>query len=139
MKTVYLLVATLVASALIASRAAAGADIEEQAAAPAPVAGGGMRVFIDPETKRLRQPDVSELAKLATQERRIAPVAPMVRAMPNGSLSVVLDDSFASYLVATRQPDGSFRVDCLPEKAAEAAGSAPKKPDGTQRRVLDVQ
>jgi hypothetical protein len=107
-----------------------------------PATADGMRVFIDPQTRKLRRPDAADIEKLIAQRQQgVPPVAPQVRVNANGSLSAVLDDSFASYLIATRQPDGTLRVDCLPAKAAAAAlgSAAPKSGEIARQRAADEQ
>jgi hypothetical protein len=148
------LAALVLVSWAFAPRAAAApysADLDDaRGLAPAQSAdpaGGwmnadGMRVFIDPQTRRLRRPDAADIEKLAAQRQQaLPPVAPQVRVNANGSLSALLDDSFASYLIATRQPDGTLRVDCLPAKAAAAAleATAPKSGEIARQRPADEQ
>ena len=91
------------------------------AIAPAPAAAGGMRVFIDPETRQVRQPTAAELANFPAARPKVgAPFVPQIRANPNGGIAATLDSSFASYTVATRNPDGSIRVDCVSDAKAAA-------------------
>ena len=80
-----------------------------------------MRVFIDPQTHQPRRPDAEDLRQLQMPAPRASRVAPKVRTLASGALAAELDDSFGSYLVATRQPDGTLRVDCLPAGPAAAA------------------
>jgi hypothetical protein len=108
---------------------------------PATSAAGGMRVFIDPQTHQPRRPEAEELQQLSITAPRASRAAPKVRTLASGALAAELDDGFASYLVATRQPDGTLRVDCLPatEAAAALSGARPKADSTAPKRVVDEQ
>src|SRR5258708_128407 len=87
-----------------------GAPSPLASTAPWPVTAGGMRVFIDPQTRKLRRPDAADIEKLnALSPPSRSRMVPTVRAMPNGGLAAVLDESFASNLIATLQSDGTIR------------------------------
>src|SRR5262245_33330092 len=106
-------------------------DTEQAAAPPAETrsvaSGGGSVVFIDPATGKNRQPDAAEIG------RRIAPPTGRARARaplttktgPGGAVGVVLDDRFDSYVIATKQPDGTVAIGCVTgeENAADAVSS----------------
>jgi hypothetical protein len=88
-------------------------------AAPTP---GGMMIFLDPRTRSPRQPDAADLATFRAQHPQPkASPAPQVRKNPNGGTVAVLDDSFGSYMVATRRRDGSIVAQCLPDAQSASA------------------
>lgn len=94
-----------------ASSAAAVAVSENPAA-------GGYRVFIDPETRKVREPTPEEAQALSAQKElratpsETAPPPPRVSG-PNGAVGVVLDDKFMVHQVARKNPDGSLSMDCV--------------------------
>lgn len=93
--------------------------------------GGGHVVFVDPTTRKVRQPDAAEIGRFLRP-----PAAAVARTKPplttktglGGAVGVVLDDSFDSYVVVTKQPDGTLAMDCLTgdKKAAEAVSTGVK-------------
>ncbi|GGC68600.1 hypothetical protein GCM10011396_14550 [Undibacterium terreum] len=85
----------------------------------------GMRVAKDPVTGKLRAPtaeedealnnqikadEASKAGRQSTQARAKRAVA-VVRA--DGSRTMVLDESFMTYSVATRKADGSIEMECV--------------------------
>jgi hypothetical protein len=87
---------------------------------PAP----GLRAFRDPVTGQLRQPTVEEAAAIARAQGEAAPERQPVFEIivhPDGMKSVDLQDAFLSAAVATRNPDGSITVRCVPAGASTAA------------------
>ncbi|MBZ5586499.1 MAG: choice-of-anchor J domain-containing protein [Acidobacteriia bacterium] len=97
-----------------------------KAAKPAahPAAAGGVRVFIDPATGKIREPEPGEvqpLAPLGAQAMRAGP-ADAQTLQVNGLSGMRLDDSQLIYSVATRNPDGTISVECV--KGAANAGKA---------------
>lgn len=96
-----------------------------QTAAP----GAGLVIFIDPATGKIRQPEPGEYEELVGPglANRLA-VRPLeVRRGPGGTLSVMLDSSFDSFMVVTKQPDGKLSMQCVTggtkANAAVAAGA----------------
>ncbi len=103
-------------------------------AAPASRAAGGFVVFVDPVTGKIRQPDAAEIGALtAPPPGAAAPAAvepPLeMRYGPGGAVGVVLDSRFESFVVVTKQPDGTLATSCVTggRKADEtvAAGAKP--------------
>ncbi len=98
-----------------------------QTAAP----GAGLVIFIDPVTGKIRQPEPGEYEELVGPglANRVAVPPLEVRRGPGGSLSVMLDTSFDSFMVVTRQPDGKLSMQCVTggtkANAAVAAGADP--------------
>lgn len=101
-------------------------------ATPAATAQGA-RVFIDPATGKIREPEPEEVQALTpaaptgaqataaqAARRRAAAEAPI--SGPGGTVGMKLDDSFMVYSVATKNPDGSVSFECVtgPAKAAQA-------------------
>jgi hypothetical protein len=104
----------------------------EQTAAPraetrSVASGGGNVVFIDPATGKIRQPNAAEIGRLIAPPAGKAFARPPLttKTGPGGAVGVVLDDSFDSYVVATKQLDGTVAIGCVTggEKAAEAVSS----------------
>jgi len=100
--------------------------------------GAGFRVFIDPVTREIRQPEPEELQALARQLATLQiPPVPQMFTTPSGATGVILDPSFDSYMLAARRPNGTLAVDCLPGQAsnpiaapiaARPVGTFPKTP-----------
>ena len=118
-----------------------------QAAPQNTAPAGGLVVFVDPVTGKIRQPDAAEIGALtgtpAAASTNQTLVAPTSFAGPGGSVGMKLGDDSLSYMVVTRTADGKLAEDCVTgDKAAAALVSkgvtpktpvAPKKPVG----VLD--
>lgn len=114
-------------------------------AAPASRATGGLVVFVDPVTGKIRQPDAAEIGALtAPPPGAAAPPAeaPLeMRFGPGGAVGLVLDSRYESFVVVTKQPDGTLATSCVTggRKADEAVAAGTKsvpralaKPDGKE-------
>lgn len=113
----------------------------ETKAAPAPTApasraAGGLVVFVDPVTGKIRQPDAAEIGAL-TAPPPGAPAAPPaaeppleMRFGPGGAVGIVLDSRYESFLVVTKKPDGKLAMECVAggRKADEAVAAGAKPP-----------
>lgn len=114
-------------------------------AARVPANAGGMLIFIDPATGKIRQPDaadVNELLLANPQSQTPFVARPFVSSVPGGGVGVALDDSFQSYMVVTKKADGTLLMDCLPDgrKAADAVTSGLNSGEILRKKeVLDVQ
>jgi hypothetical protein len=106
--------------------------------------GGGRVVFIDPATRKIRQPDAAEIGRLVSP----APATARVRAPlttltgPGGAVGVLLDSRFDSLIVATKKPDGTLTMDCVTgdHAAAEALSSGAKAAStAAAQGTLDVR
>lgn len=115
-----------------------------QAQAPPAATAGGMVVFIDPVTKKVRQPDAGEMEKLISQEK-ISPliVRPLtVKAGPGRAVGVVLDRSFDVFMVVTKQPGGKLSMGCVTgqQNAAAAVANGSKAANqAAGKEASDVQ
>jgi hypothetical protein len=81
------------------------------------VARAGLRAFIDPQTGQLRTPTPEEAARLAAavHAARLQTLSELeIVVHPDGMKSVDLKDAFLIDLVASRNPDGSLSISCLP-------------------------
>lgn len=94
----------------------------------------GVKVAIDPVTGRLRQPTAAEsaalkaaVAKMPTQQRgkampkTRAEANRTVRKMRDGSVSMSVSEDMLLDVVATRQPDGTIRIQHQGEAATQEA------------------
>jgi hypothetical protein len=83
------------------------------------VAGrGGMQVHIDPQTGRL----LPEPAPSPAPGRLPAPPVPAAEVpAPGGGMMAVLHGQFRSEAVATVEPDGSVRVECIRRESPDPA------------------
>jgi hypothetical protein len=87
----------------------------------------GVRVFVDPETHKIRQPTQEEVRSLSEQSTGAAGAAkanvtgPQVLRGPEDAIGLELDESSMSYTVATKGSDGKVAVDCVTAKNAAAA------------------
>jgi hypothetical protein len=89
----------------------------------------GLRAFRDPVTGELRSPTAEELTR-AREAREFAPKASQVfttTVRADGTKSVDLGDAFLFDVVATRAPDGTVRVRCVPRSGARAGSAAEVK------------
>jgi len=96
----------------------------------------GLRAFRDPVTGKLRQPTSEEAAALARAEAEAAPERDLVFEVvvhPDGMKSVDLHGAFDVAAVATRNPDGSVTIRCVPARAA-AANTAPPPPQALEEK-----
>lgn len=129
-----------VATTVLFASAAFGGDapkaVPKKDAPPAKVAveapaasQGGMVVFVDPATGKVRQPTAEEIGQLLALQKP-APAAPpkQFRNLPNGGKGTFVDPSLDSYAVATKSPDGKLVMSCVDgqEKAEQTvvAGTA---------------
>lgn len=100
---------------------------------PAASSAGGLVVFIDPVTGKIRQPDASEIGSLVPPPAAETPLVeePLVMKLgPGGAVGVVLDSRFESFIVVTKTPDGKLATDCVTgRKKADEAVSAGAKTD----------
>ena len=101
---------------------------DTQQAAPA----GGLVVFIDPATGKIRQPDAAEIGTLsgtpapanagganAPAVARRPAARPVEFRGPGNSVGIKLGEEFDSYMVVTRTPDGKLAEACVTgDKAA---------------------
>jgi hypothetical protein len=92
----------------------------------------GLRAFRDPATGELRKPAPGEAAAAARAEAEAAPESTPVFEVvvhPDGMKTVDLQGAFTSAAVATRNPDGSITIRCLPAGAAPAPRPARSGPE----------
>lgn len=106
--------------------------------------GGGVVVFIDPTTGKIRQPHAAEIGSLIRPQaaKPLVSLPLATKTGPGGAVGVVLDSSFDSFVVATKKPDGTLAMDCVTgdNKAAEAVSTGVKAASQTKaQETLDVQ
>jgi len=90
-----------------------------------------MRVFVDPATGQIREPEGWEEQALSSQqlnkasregrmnlreETQMTSGAPIY--LPNGAVGMQLGEDQMNYSVARVNPDGSLSTECLPSKQA---------------------
>lgn len=87
------------------------------------VADAGQRVFIDPATKQIRQPDQADIDALnaasasKAKTLRAAPSKAAVAAVsPSGGKLMAVDDSQMMFSVATKTADGKVVMGCVDDK-----------------------
>lgn len=101
---------------------------------------GGLVVFIDPVTGKIRQPDAAEIGSLVSPPAAVTPLVeePLVMKIgPGGAVGVVLDSRFESFMVVTKTPDGKLAMDCVTggkkaDEAVSAGAKTARKPDGKE-------
>jgi len=93
-----------------------------KAAKPGAAGAANMVVTRDPETGEIRNATAAEREKLLGRRPQVAPAAPRVVVLPDGTEMVVLGEESRSYAVARRNPDGTVTQTCVegPEAAAAA-------------------
>lgn len=87
----------------------------------------GMRAFINPKTKKLRNPTAKELRRLQRQSKKKAlsnnaatiQEAPVEKVLPSGAVALEVGERGMSYAVAKRNPDGSIATECDTESKSE--------------------
>ena len=112
----------------------AAAPKAEKALQQTPRDGAGVVVFIDPNTKAVRQPTPAEIGAASLGRTLSAsPSSSYPTIMgPGGAVGVRLDDSSLMYMIGTRTPDGSVKTDCVAGDAA-AAGRVADAPGSLKR------
>jgi hypothetical protein len=107
-------------------------------AKPAPAAGG-MRVFIDPATGKIRPPEQEDIQRLtALRAARATALAapPQPLKGPGGAIGLKLDESHMVYSVARKNADGTVSFECV-DGSANAAKALSRPP--AERRHTDVR
>ena len=94
------------------------------------VPGNGVKIFIDPATGKIIQPDDARMSTLSPSGTpSAAPRAVTQFLAPNGAVGVLLTPDSFSYAVATRTPDGNVQLDCVTgDLNAERAVIGPLSP-----------
>ena len=107
------------------------ATAAKQSTSPQPPAQG-IRVFIDPATGKIREPEQEEI-------RQLTPAAPAMAAHmaasgaslqgPGNAVGMRLDDSQMVYSVATKNADGTISFECVTgaDNAGKTLSSKPKE------------
>ncbi|MGC4050129.1 MAG: hypothetical protein QM757_12155 [Paludibaculum sp.] len=107
----------------------------------APKSAGGVLVFKDPVTGKLRAPEPGEVDSLLKSGQRsiqgvAAPTAQPFRSPAGAGIGLKVGEESMSYTVVTRGPDGKLKESCVTgEKAATAKVSA--APTASPKEVLD--
>lgn len=111
----------------------------------APTTDAGQKVYVDPVTHQIVQPDQSDIDALnaagapKTKSFRLAaaPVAaPQEFVTDNGLIGIAVPEDAVVYAVATKAPDGKVKMGCVDGKKKADAVVNSKTP---QTEVLDVQ
>jgi hypothetical protein len=79
-----------------------------------------MKVFLDPETGRLRQPSAEEMAEIGRVARRVTSAAttePQVFSLPEGGIGAEVPPELMSHSNVQLRPDGTVAYSCT--RAAE--------------------
>jgi hypothetical protein len=100
----------------------------------------GVRVFIDPATGKIREPEPEEIQQLtpaapAAARRSTAPSGAALHGR-GGAVGMRLDDSQMVYSVATKNADGTISFECV-TGAANASQKLTNKPN--EGRQPDVK
>ena len=142
------------------ANAAQAASVKEpaktspQAAPEQPAAAGGLVVFIDPDTGKIRQPDAAEIGTLSgtpapanagganAPAMARQPVTRPVEFRGVGNIrGIKLGEDSLSYMVVTKTPDGKLAEACVTgDKAAAdlvSKGVTPKTTTKKSKKVLD--
>jgi hypothetical protein len=103
------------------------AQAAKPSAAPAPApASPGVRVYIDPATGKIREPEQEEVQQLSpaapAAARRLAAPAAVTMVGPGNARGMKLSDDQMVYSVATRKADGTISFECV--TGAESANKA---------------
>ena len=85
----------------------------------------GSRVAIDPRTGQIREPEQDEIQALERSINSLMSRRALTMTQgPNGTKAVKLDDRYLSFSVATKNPDGSLSLECVPgNRARHTAGA----------------
>ncbi len=92
---------------------------------------GGLRVFMDPATGKVREAEKVDFERMAPRPAalRSAPAVSQTVEL-NGMVGMRLDDSQMSYSVATKNPDGTISMECV-QGAADARKVVARRAGGT--------
>lgn len=162
-QTAQIILVILVLSAASAALAQEPAKKPAQEAPQLATPAGGVVVFIDPATGKIRQPDASEIGGLTTPAGPVGsrtpatisqgqdPAAPRTPATllqgPGGAVGIKLGEDSLTYMVVTKAPDGQLAMDCVTGDKAAAARVTPgthpasqtPKPDETSKSRAGAQ
>jgi hypothetical protein len=112
--------------------------------AKAPATGGGVVVFKDPVTGKIRQPDASEIGELLGPAPLFVTQGDLQQLKgPGNAVGMMLDSSFHSYSVVTKGPDGKLVMGCVTgakkaEDVVRSNSQGPAKPAGN-KEASDVR
>lgn len=106
--------------------AAKTAPAAEATAKPSAPGAANMVVTRDPETGELRNATPEEREKLLGRRPQVAPAAPRVVILPDGTEMVELGEENMSYAVVRRNPDGTLTRTCVEGPEAASAARKPK-------------
>lgn len=104
----------------------------------APQGAGGVMVFKDPVTGKIRQPEPGEVESLLSSGQKslqslVPPAAEPFRSPAGAGIGLRIGEESMSYMVVTKAPDGKLKKSCVTgSKAATATlsgnrGSSPKE------------
>ena len=85
---------------------------------------GGFVVFVDPQTRQIREPSPEEMRALTSSPQarfstQVAPEPTMIQG-PGGTVGILLGPEFHSYVVVNKTPEGGLSVEEVTgEKAAQ--------------------
>ena len=112
-----------------------------QAAPQAATPAGGVVVFIDPATGKIRQPDASEIGALTGSPGPIVPrtpTPPVLMQGPGGAVGARLGEESLTYMVVTKAPDGKLAMDCV-TGAKAASARVVSSPDPKDKETSKVK
>jgi len=97
-------------------------------AKPAAEGAANMNMVVtrDPETGEIRNATAEEREKLLGRRPQVAPAAPRVVILPDGTKMVELGEENMSYAVGRRNPDGTLTQTCVEGPEAASAARKPK-------------
>ncbi|MBZ5623068.1 MAG: hypothetical protein LAQ69_30725 [Acidobacteriia bacterium] len=115
------------------------APAKDPARKPAQAApAGGVVVFIDPATGKVRQPDPSEIGTLSPAPGTVPDRASATLLQgPGGAVGTKLDESMLVYMVVTTAPDGKLAMDCVTGDKAAATRVASSQPPSAKETSKD--
>ncbi|QDQ25910.1 hypothetical protein FNU76_05835 [Chitinimonas arctica] len=124
-------ISTLLLGMLLSAAASATAAEAPAAGSPAATSGeAALKVYRDPVTGKLRQPEHDEASGPDAATRRPQAsartipdrvVEPKVQKTRSGGTSMTLGEEHLNYSIAVRKPDGSVKVHCVEGKQAADA------------------
>jgi hypothetical protein len=145
----------VLAAALAAAFGASGGQAAEpdkpvvkpkEAAAPAPApaeAPGGLTVFVDPDTKKIRPPEPGEF-ELLLKGQAVKPLAAprvLTNLPPGAGVGLALDSSYEMFMVVTKKPDGTLATSCVTggAEAAVAVSAGAPLPKAKPKEAPDAR
>jgi len=134
-----ILILAFLASGCFAQAPSPSKNLPGKPIAAPPTGNSGVKVFIDPSTGKIKNPEQEEEQALSNASAKPAKPAVQLQVvtLPNGTLKVELSEEFMDATIVSIRPDGRLAVRCVTgtSKANEAVLKA--APGNAAKEKLD--